>query len=71
MHAFTVSWCLTFVLGDHGRVDTERLLEVHPETAAAADRQTDSTGGVWRVWGDRQTDRQNGLIDLEPSFQGD
>ena len=47
---------LTFVFSDHSRVDTERFLEVNLKTAAAADRQMNHTGSVWRVWRSRQTE---------------
>lgn len=45
----------TFVLGHHRRVDAERFLKVHPQAAAAADRQANCTGSFRRVWGGRQT----------------
>lgn len=45
---------LTFVLGNHGRVDRQRLLKVHPQTGAAADRKVNGTGSLWRVWAIKQ-----------------
>lgn len=49
---------LTFVLGNHSRVDTKRFLEVHRQTGAAADRQANYTGSVRRVYRGRQTERK-------------
>lgn len=45
---------LTFVLGNHGRADRQRLLKVHPQTGAAADRKGNGTGSLWRVWAIKQ-----------------
>lgn len=45
---------LTFVLGNYGRVDRQRLLKVHPQTGAAADRKVNGTGSLWRVWAIKQ-----------------
>lgn len=45
---------LTFVFGNHGRVDRQRLLKVHPQTGAAADRKVNGTGSLWRVCASKQ-----------------
>lgn len=45
---------LTFVLGNHGRIDRQRLLKVHPQTGAAADRKVNGTGSLWRIWASKQ-----------------
>lgn len=45
---------LTLVLGNHGRVDRQRLLKVHTQTGAAADRKVNGTGSLWRVWASKQ-----------------
>lgn len=45
---------LTLVFGNHSRADRLRLLKVHSQTGAAADREVNGTGSLWRVWASKQ-----------------